>query len=100
MVAASQRSRARVQLLRDRSSVRPGSRHHSPWRCGAYPTEPQMISVQAGAEVRVAMTDDGYCKLVPDEQVPQQNEFLRSLRLRGLSPHTVRAYAYDMSCFF
>jgi len=28
------------------------------------------------------------------------SEFLRSLRTRGLSPHTMRAYAYDLRSFF
>lgn len=47
------------------------------------------------------MTDDGHYKLLPDDQqVSQANAFLRSLSLRGLSPHTVRAYAYDIACFF
>lgn len=28
------------------------------------------------------------------------NEFLKTLRIRGLSPHTIRAYAYDLQSFF
>ena len=30
----------------------------------------------------------------------EPNDFIRSLQIRGLSPHTVRAYAYDLKDFF
>jgi integrase/recombinase XerD len=32
--------------------------------------------------------------------VDQANRFLRALRLRGLSPHTIRAYAYDLVAIY
>jgi len=50
--------------------------------------------------MRVTVTDKGHYELAPDSKlVCPANEFLRSLRLRGLSPHTVRAYAYDIAIF-
>lgn len=51
-------------------------------------------------QVRVGVTEEGHLLLVPDAgQVAEANAFLRSLRARGLSVHTVRAYAYDIAAF-
>jgi integrase/recombinase XerD len=35
-----------------------------------------------------------------DRGVDEANRFLRGLRLRGLSPHTIRAYAYDLVAIY
>jgi site-specific recombinase XerD len=53
--------------------------------------------------VRVKLLQDGQHFRLVDARgrcVGDVNEFLRSLRTRGLSPHTVRAYAYDLRSFF
>ena len=49
------------------------------------------------SQVRVARTDDGHYELVADDdRVSQANAFLRAVRVRALSRHTVRAYGYDL----
>lgn len=53
--------------------------------------------------MKVKLLRDGqYFRLVDarGRSLGDVNEFLRSLRTRGLSPHTVRAYAYDLRSFF
>src|SRR5882672_2431176 len=47
--------------------------------------------------IRVVTEDDGQFILVEnDVPVADANEFLVALRVRGLSPRTVRAYCYDL----
>jgi site-specific recombinase XerD len=59
-----------------------------------------MIQPRGVGQVHVTVTDKDQYELAPDNKlVCPANEFLRSLRLRGLSPHTVRAYAYDIAVF-
>jgi len=53
--------------------------------------------------VRVKLLQEGRDFRLVDARgrcVSDVNEFLRTLRIRGLSPHTVRAYAYDLRSFF
>jgi site-specific recombinase XerD len=44
----------------------------------------------------------GFHRVVDDRRgaVEQANRFLRALQLRGLSPHTIRAYAYDLLAIY
>jgi site-specific recombinase XerD len=51
--------------------------------------------------IRVVLTDERY-ELVDDDGaiVVEANEFLAALRVRGLSPRTVRAYAYDLALLY
>lgn len=50
------------------------------------------------AQIRVAVSGDGQCELVgSDDRISQANAFLRALHVRGLSRHTCRAYAYDLT---
>jgi integrase/recombinase XerD len=52
-------------------------------------------------QIRVAVGHDGQCELVTkDGKISQANAFLRALHGRGLSRHTWRAYAYDLSIFY
>lgn len=51
----------------------------------------------AGVAVHVvAEGDDHYALAGDDGPIVEANEFLTALRIRGLSPRTVRAYAYDL----
>jgi site-specific recombinase XerD len=50
-------------------------------------------------EIAVRVTsggDDHYALVNDDGPIAEANEFLWALRVRGLSPRTVRAYAYDL----
>jgi site-specific recombinase XerD len=50
-----------------------------------------------GVAVHVATAGDDHYALVGDDgPIAETNEFLSALRIRGLSPRTVRAYAYDL----
>src|SRR3954468_2828975 len=49
------------------------------------------------ATIRVSIEVDGSHALIDDSgPIAEANEFLGALRIRGLSPRTVRAYAYDL----
>jgi integrase/recombinase XerD len=51
--------------------------------------------------IRVAISRDGQCELVTgDGEISQANAFLQALKQRGLSRHTLRAYAYDLAVFY
>lgn len=52
------------------------------------------------APIRVAATGACYELAAEDVPVARANAFLRALQLRGLSPHTLRAYAYDLALLF
>jgi integrase/recombinase XerD len=54
-----------------------------------------------GKQIRVAAAGPDRYELVADRgDVEQANAFLRALHLRGLSPHTLRAYAYDIAVLY
>ncbi len=61
----------------------------------------QLVTGQQPATVRVVVGNASRPVLVSDsEDVASANQFLRALELRGLSPHTLRAYAYDLAILY
>jgi site-specific recombinase XerD len=56
------------------------------------------FEVDVAAVAMHVVTDgpDHYALVTDDGPIVEANEFLSALRIRGLSPRTVRAYAYDL----
>ena len=50
---------------------------------------------------RVVCLGDGRYELVTDDdKICRANDFLYALQMRGLSPHTLRSYAYDLALLY
>lgn len=52
------------------------------------------------ARLRVVLSDNRVTLLDDGRPLPEANRFLHAVRARGLSPRTVRAYAFDLLYFY
>lgn len=50
--------------------------------------------------IRVECAESRFALVENETPVQEANDYLRALELRGLSPHTVRAYAYDLALLY